>query len=430
AALAPAPPEKALPARSREHCAGVLAPTRLPALELAPERRRNVIFISIDSVRADFVRRARPDGSVAMPAVARFMAESRAARPAHAAYPATLMSLASALTGAAPTDLLLAPDAYPTLFQLTSGRFDHVEVVLPSSRYFARPEVRTRLLSGAKVFSAGGATRQTRYARDLLQGLREQGKSHFVWLHYFDPHEPYDTHPPHDFGDSDPQRYLSELAYVDDTLQPLLELLRSEGWYDDSLIALFSDHGESFGERGHRYHHHLLYTWLLSVPFALHAPGLAPGLFEGPVQLTDLTPTVLQFLGVSPTRPSRGLPLLAADPAPDRALFSEEIPVNSRVLQELREQPLASEADVLARLRRIERGYGYVSKLAVTRSGYQLVQHRDSQAVELYDVAHDPRAERDLADAQPARRAALAAELAELRRDMLLRALCELPSAR
>jgi hypothetical protein len=73
----------------------------------------------------------------------------------------------------------------------------------------------------------------------------------------------------------------------------------------------------------------------------------------------------------------------------------------------------------------IEHGFGYVSKLALTHNGFQLVQHRDSQAAELYTVSRDPRAEHDLFDAEPQRAAALSAELASWRSETLLRALCE-----
>jgi hypothetical protein len=417
------------PPPSAATCRRSLTPAALPTLQLTPAQRRNVILISIDTVRADYVQRKKPDGSPLMPAITGFMAESRAAARAHAAYPATLMSLSSAFTGNAPTDLLLTPKQYPTLFQLTREHFDHREVILPGSHYFARPEVRDFLLRDVEVSSAGGGRHQTRHAMDRLRELRAEGKSHFIWLHYFDPHNPYEKHPEYDFGDAPEQRYASELAHVDDTVAPLLELLRSEGWYEDSLIALFSDHGESFGEHEHFYHHYLLYPWLLSVPFALHAPGLEPGSFGGPVQLMDLTPTVLQFLGIAPTRPMRGLPLLAADPAPERALISEEISINGRLLREYRAHPVRSEADLLARMYRIDHGRGYVSKLAIARGALHLIQHRDSGAAELYQLAGDPRAERDLADARPLETRAMSDQLLALRRDMLLRSLCELTRA-
>jgi arylsulfatase A-like enzyme len=301
-----------------------------------------------------------------------------------------------------------------------------VEAVLPSGNYFSRPDVVSYLLNDIEVHELGGAPRQTKFAIGSLRTLRARGKSHLMWVHYFEPHAPYKSHAEYSFGDSDWERYQSELALVDEHLSQLLQVLREEGWYEDSLILLFADHGESFGEHQHYHHHYLVYPWLVSVPFALRAPGLASGSFSGPVHLTDITPTVLQFLGLDAMRPMRGVPLLAGDPAPGRPLFSEEISVTGRTMLEYREHPVKDESAAMARFYRLEHGQGYVSKLAVAQNGLQLVQHRDSRAVELYDMERDPRAAHDLADAEPEATRRLSETLLALRRDMLMRSLCEL----
>jgi arylsulfatase A-like enzyme len=261
--------------------------------------------------------------------------------------------------------------------------------------------------------------------------MRARGERHLMWVHYIEPHDPYVRHPELDLGDSDEQRYQSELAYVDLELGALLRVLREEGWYEDSLIAVFADHGESFGEHEHHHHHYLLYPWLVAVPFALHVPGLAPGPFSGPVHLMDLAPTVLQFVGFPANRPLRGLPLLIADPPAERALLSEEIALTGRHLYPYRAHAAASEAEVLARLRHVEHAGGYAGKLAIAQNGLQLVQHRSSRAIELYDMQRDPRAENDLVGARPEAARALSDALRSVREESLLRSLCEVaqPSA-
>lgn len=419
-------PEESAPTRDAASCARTLQAPHWPAWTAPPEQRRNVILISIDTLRADAALRRRKDGSPLMPGLQGFMAESRRAERAHAAYPATLLSLGAAFTGNAPTDLLLASRPYPTLFALARQRVEKLEAVLPNGHYFSRPDVAAYLLRDLEVHEAGAARRVTRQAIDRLRELRANGTSHLMWVHYFEPHSPYRKHTEYDVGDSDEARYESELAYVDEHLSQLLQVLREEGWYEDSLIVLFADHGESFGEHGHYHHHYLVYPWLVSVPFGLHAPGLAPGTFTGPVHLTDITPTVLQFLGLGSPRPMRGLPLLMADPPKARVLLSEEIAVTGRLLLDYRQHPVRSEAELLARLHNIEHGRSYVSKLALAQSGLQLVQHRPTGAVELYDMQRDPRAEHDLVDADPKAARALSEQLLALRRDMLLRALCDM----
>jgi hypothetical protein len=423
--LVPAQVEAPLPARTPARCAEVLRPSVLPEWTEPEERRRNVILISIDTVRADYVLRPRPDGTPLMPELARFMQESRRAARAHAAFPATLLSLSAAFSGAMPTDLLLAGRRAPTLAEQVHAHFDSVLAVLPKGNYFGRPDVQAFLLPGLETHEVGRARRENGYALSRLRYLRSRGKRLFMWVHYFEPHAPYVKHSGFDFGDSDEQRYRGELAHVDQRLGELLQLLREDGWFEDSLIAVFADHGESFGEHHHRQHHHLVYPWLVSVPFALHAPGLAPGVFAGPVHTMDLVPTVLQFLGAPARRPLLGWPLLTSDPPPDRVLASEEIAMTGGQLLPYHTQPATSEADVLARLQRIEWGGGYASKLAVAQNGLMLVQQRASRAVELYDMQRDPRAEHDLTEVLPEQARALEAAALRVRNQSLLRALCE-----
>jgi arylsulfatase A-like enzyme len=426
--LAPRPPP--LPEQpSRARCAQLLGRAAIPALELDAGLRRNVVLISIDTLRADYAG-LRVHGRLLMPALVRFMSESRRASLAHTTYPATLLALSSAFRGLTVSELLLAPRLPESLFETLHARLAKVHAVLPRSRYFKRPDVRRYLLAGADVHATDGARGQTDHAIQQLRALRAAGQQHLLWIHYFEPHAPYQTWRGLEFGSTDRQRHLSELAAVDRELGRLLTVLRTEGWYGDSLIMLFADHGESFGERGHFYHHNLVYPWLLRVPFALHVPGGAAGVIRGPVQLSDVAPTVLQFLGATrPPHPMSGVPLLAAEPAADRVLVSEEFAVSGAILERYASSPMRTAGDLGARLARIERGPGYPSKLAVTRGGFELITHRGSGVVELYDVASDPGAARDLADSAAPERSELVREAARLRERLLARSLCQLESA-
>lgn len=99
-------------------------------------------------------------------------------------------------------------------------------------------------------------------------------------------------------------RYDGAIRFVDDTLAPLLDDL------DDAIVVIFSDHGEEFWDHGDFEHGHTLYDELLRVPLIVRAPGLAPGRVQAPVSLLDLTPTVLDLVGVE--APTRGDSLVAA----------------------------------------------------------------------------------------------------------------------
>src|SRR5205085_5175741 len=69
----------------------------------------------------------------------------------------------------------------------------------------------------------------------------------FLWIHLYDPHEPYD--PPEPFrAKYAANLYDGEVAYSDSVIGSLLQKLRSEHLYENSLIAMLSDHGEALGE--------------------------------------------------------------------------------------------------------------------------------------------------------------------------------------
>jgi hypothetical protein len=82
--------------------------------------------------------------------------------------------------------------------------------------------------------------------------------------------------------------------------------------------VVFSDHGEEFWDHDGFEHGHTLYEELLAVPLAIRAPGLAPGRVDAPVSLTDLTPTLLDLLGIAGDGTMSGvsmLPLTRGEPS-------------------------------------------------------------------------------------------------------------------
>ncbi len=97
--------------------------------------------------------------------------------------------------------------------------------------------------------------------------------------------------------------YLTGVRWFDTVRWPrMLAALREAGLYDDSLLAVFSDHGEavvpdSVGPP--LSHGESLLDDAIRVPLALHGPGIEPGRAEGQVSLVDLAPTALDYLGVS-----------------------------------------------------------------------------------------------------------------------------------
>jgi arylsulfatase A-like enzyme/Tfp pilus assembly protein PilF len=119
----------------------------------------------------------------------------------------------------------------------------------------------------------------------------------FVWLHLYDPHEPYRPPPP--FRDAFAGApYDGEIAFTDAIVADLLDRLRAHGILDRTIIAVIGDHGESLGDHGEETHSMFVYDAAIRVPFILWRPGrLAPGVVTDPVRVIDLAPTLLELVG-------------------------------------------------------------------------------------------------------------------------------------
>ncbi|MGB9491966.1 MAG: sulfatase-like hydrolase/transferase [Terriglobales bacterium] len=148
----------------------------------------------------------------------------------------------------------------------------------------------------------------------------------FIWVHLYDPHDPYD--PPEPYK----SRYKSapydgEIAYADSAVGKLLSELRTRGVYENSVIAVMSDHGEALGDHGEDTHGIFLYDETIHVPLLFKLPGeLSAGeRVDGRVGLVDVLPTILQAAGIAIPEEVQGKPLLdmvKAMPA-DRPMYAE-----------------------------------------------------------------------------------------------------------
>jgi len=133
----------------------------------------------------------------------------------------------------------------------------------------------------------------------------------FIWVHLYDPHDPYD--PPEPYK----SRYKSapydgEIAYADSAVGKLLGQLRAQGLYDNSVIAVMSDHGEALGGHGEDTHGMFLYDETIHVPllFKLPEEAFAGERVDGRVGLVDVLPTMLQAVGISVPQEVQGESLL------------------------------------------------------------------------------------------------------------------------
>lgn len=134
----------------------------------------------------------------------------------------------------------------------------------------------------------------------------------FLWVHYFDPHEPYNLR--EEFANPEQLRepasvprnrevaerirkYDSEIGYADMYIGRLLDRIEKLGMRDNTLVALLSDHGEGLGEHGFVGHGRWLYESTVHVPWIMRLPGtITPGtVVEQNVSTLDLAPTLLDL---------------------------------------------------------------------------------------------------------------------------------------
>jgi len=133
----------------------------------------------------------------------------------------------------------------------------------------------------------------------------------FCWLHFFDPHSPYD--PPSPFKEKYSERlYDGEIAYMDSCVGKTIDLLREKNLLDSTLIILAGDHGEALGEKNEQDHGLYVYDVTMRIPLIFHLPNSLPqGLVIEPrVRLIDIMPTICDILNIPPGDVVQGTSLL------------------------------------------------------------------------------------------------------------------------
>ena len=156
------------------------------------------------------------------------------------------------------------------------------------------------------------------------------GSPFFLWLHLFEPHDPYEA--PEPFASRYPKRpYDAEVAYADSLVGRLREMLEGRNLLDRTLLVVTGDHGEGLGDHGEYFHGFFVYDSTVRVPLIVRLPEgrLGGRRVDAVVSHVDLRPTILDALGLSsPPVDSRQsgrslVPLLLGLDDGERVAYSE-----------------------------------------------------------------------------------------------------------
>jgi arylsulfatase A-like enzyme/Tfp pilus assembly protein PilF len=201
----------------------------------------------------------------------------------------------------------------------------------------------------------------------------------FLWIHVYDPHDPYDAPEPYKSRyHSEP--YDGEIAYADAAIAKLLAALKARGLFDSALVAVMADHGEAFGEHGEKHHGIFLYDETIHIPLLIKTPRQRSARkVVNQVGLVDVAPTILQVVKLPVPGTMQG-----------KSLFG---------LMKSDQLPSADEGSNFTRSVYSESGYGQLSfgwsKLRSWRTGKYL--YIEAPERELYDQSVDSLAAHNLA---------------------------------
>jgi arylsulfatase A-like enzyme len=228
----------------------------------------------------------------------------------------------------------------------------------------------------------------------------------FLYLHYLDAHTPYSPPPANvrlfadpdydgEIGDtfSDPEGadqgrydegdrrkivalYDAAIRSIDEQIGRLLDSLEKSGRLASTVVVVTADHGEELWEHGRFFHGQSLYDELLRVPLIVHLPAerAAGTVVSRPVSLLSVSPSLVEWAGLErpPSFQGEGLERALASPdAPGGDLFA-----------------IATQAQ-------------FPTRFAIREGGRKLIESIDTGREELFDLAADPREQRDLSGAQP-----------------------------
>ncbi len=394
----------------------------------SPKEAINVILISLDTLRADYVGiYGNPEPLT--PFLDELLSENVWFRDCIVQAPWTLASHMSLLTSQYPNvhNVNLAEA------KLAEGK-KTLAHYLSEYGYYTKGIISNPFLShgfgfhrGFDAYNDAGKKHGYQSTQQFVQwveGAHNKNQPFFLFLHYNDPHMPYQAPTPfynlfdreyegsvsgsrndivkyvrRPIEERDLQHirnlYGDEVRYLDNQLYQVFCILKELGLYEDSLIIMTADHGEEFKEHGKLEHNQTLYEELIRSPLVIKFPekmNIRPRMISRQVKNIDLLPTILDVVGAPiPEDSVQGqslLPLILEEPGTENfnhMIFSESANTH---------------------------------KVSIRSENWKYIYDRRYDQEELYNLETDPEERQNLISSEPE----LAAELSELVNNYMMQA--------
>ena len=146
-----------------------------------------------------------------------------------------------------------------------------------------------------------------------LEWLRaDRTRPFFAWVHLYDPHAPYEA--PEPFRSRFPHTpigaYDAEISFADAQVGRVLDALELDGRLDETLVIVVGDHGEMLGEHGEQTHGYFIYEPVTHIPLIVSGPGVSARSIPDQVRILDVMPTALELLAVAAPKTVQGASLM------------------------------------------------------------------------------------------------------------------------
>lgn len=265
---------------------------------LSKDRKPNIVLISLDTFRADRLEFYGNKKNLT-PTLNKFCNSSTVYLNVMTPVPVTLPAHATILTGVFPFKNGLIDNGVSKLSLKVKTIAEVLrEVGYDTVAFVASDVLKSKygLSRGFRIYDDQFNSSGRRFGYEITERAitylsEKKDKPFFLFLHYFDTHQPYLT-PDKKFEGED-GNYDDAVSYIDGELKKVFNFIKG-----DTITIIVSDHGEALGDHGELTHGLLLYQPTVKVLLIVNGVGFEKKVVKGFRTLADIAPTIYEILNI------------------------------------------------------------------------------------------------------------------------------------